>query len=246
MKKQIIGFDRELELDWLDLTAGLAQQGLFLEQIRQELQRQLAGEIPGVEACRKTITLLTRLWVRIPSEHLALQIEALALLSTVLPHERLWLHWGMSMLAYPFFFDVASVMGRLLRLQEEVEATQVQRRTREDWGERTTLERAVSRLLKTFVAWQVTRETSPGSYVYRATPPHQTKNISLSHWFTECLIWGNCQTKGQSEQLIPLSELTQSPAIFPFDLTSHIATLRQSNRFEISRQGLDLEMVALA
>lgn len=242
MNKQIIGFDRELALDWLDLTAGLAQQGLALAQLRAELLRQLTGEIPGAEACRKTVTLLTRLWVRVPPEHQTLQTEALSLLSTVLPHERLWLHWGMSLLAYPFFHEVAGLVGRLSRLQEGFESSQVQRRMREAWGERTTLERAILRLLKTFVAWEV---ITPEAHIYRVTPQRQTENTALALWFVSCLIWSSCQTNGHHQRQIALSELAQAPAAFPFDLIPHLPLLRRSNRFEISHQGLNLEMVAL-
>ncbi|MCP4358776.1 MAG: hypothetical protein GY796_12220, partial [Chloroflexi bacterium] len=153
MNKKTIGFDRELSLPWLDLTAGLAQENLDVQRARQELTARLAAEIPGKEACRKTVTLLTRIWIRVPPEYQALQTEALTLAPNVLPQERPWLHWGMSMLAYPFFHDVALTVGRLLKLQTEISSLQVQRRMREAWGQRTTLERAVSRLLKTLVAW---------------------------------------------------------------------------------------------
>jgi hypothetical protein len=69
MHKGRIGFDRELNLSWLDLTAGLVQEGLDVDQTRQELTTRLANEIPGKEACRKTVTVLTRIWSRVPQEH---------------------------------------------------------------------------------------------------------------------------------------------------------------------------------
>jgi len=36
------------------------------------------------------------------------------------------------------------------------------------------------------------------------------------------------------------------PTNFPFELTAFVGELRRSERFETSRQGLDLEMVAIA
>jgi hypothetical protein len=244
VNKKTIGFDRELNLSWLDFTAGLSRESLDVHCIRQELLTRLADEIPGQKACKNTVTVLTRIWVRVPSEYQALQTEALALVSNVLPEERLWLHWGMSMLAYPFFFDVGATVGRLLKLQTEFNSLQVQRRMREAWGQRTTLERAVSRLLKTFAAWHVIAETAEGSYIYQATALRQTADEKLALWFMECLIWSSRQANRRNDLQLPLLDLVQSPAIFPFELTPHIATLRRSNRFEISRQGLDLEMVA--
>lgn len=244
MKKQIIGFDRELYLAWLDLTAGLAQEKLEAQQIRQKLHHQLADEIPGQAARRNTVALLTRLWVRVPTEHQALQSEALTLLVNILPEERLWLHWGMSMLAYPFFHDIAGTIGRLLKLQGEFESLQVRQRMRESWGQRTTLDRAINRVIQTYLIWDVIRETSE-SRVYQTTLVRRTTNSALTLWFLECIIHSTRQASGQEDRQLPLTELIQSPAIFPFDLTPHIATLRRSDRFEISHQGLDMEMVAL-
>ena len=81
---------------------------------------------------------------------------------------------------------------------------------------------------------------------YRATALRQTTDEKLALWFIECLIWSNRQANGRNDLQLPLLDLIQSPAIFPFELTSHIITLRRSTRFEISRQGLDLEMVTPA
>ena len=236
MDNQRIGFDRELDLNWLDLTAGLVLEGLDIQPIRQELLERLADEIRGEKARKNTITVLTRVWVRVPEEHQALHSEALALLPQISSEDRLWLHWGMSLLAYPFFHDVAITVGRLLNLQGEFESTQVLRRMRESWGHRTTLERAVQRLLRTFVNWNVTHTMPPANHMYQATPPRQTSDSALALWFLECLLSG---------RQLPLPELIQSPAAFPFDMTDHIVTVRRSERFEVSRQGLDLEMVAL-
>lgn len=244
MDKQTIGFDRELRLPWLDLTAGLAQAGSDLASIRTKLMSQLAAEIPSAEACRKTVTLLTRLWVRVPTEHQALQTEALALLPLILPEERLWLHWGMSLLAYPFFHDVAGTMGQLLRLQAEFEPVQVRQRMRERWGQRTTLDRAISRTIQTFTDWEVILPAESEGRIYQAIPFRQTANSTLALWFTACAIQGIGQATAHYDQHLPLPQLIQSPAIFPFDLTPHLASLRRSERFQISHQGLNLEMIA--
>jgi hypothetical protein len=256
MNNRTIGFDRELSLNWLDLTAGLilSQREAFAEgysenatidgpQIRQVLLGRLAGEIPGEKACRNTITVLTRIWIRVPEAHRALQDEALALLPRVLPEERLWLHWGMCLLAYPFFRDVAAIIGRLLALQGRFDSAQVLRRMRESWGQRTTLDRAVPRALQTLVAWGVNRELPAVRHVYEATPPRSTTNTALALWFMECVLRSILGANLHNDGQLPLAELIQSPTAFPFELAAHRVALRRSNRFEVSRQGLDLEMV---
>ena len=68
MNNRRIGFDREVNLNRLDLTAGLVLEGLELQRIRQELLERLTDEIPGEKARKNTITVLTRIWVRVPQE----------------------------------------------------------------------------------------------------------------------------------------------------------------------------------
>ncbi len=67
--------------------------------------------------------------------------------------------------------------------------------------------------------------------------------MSGKHNLAGCLIWSSRQANDRSDLGLPLLDLIQSPAIFPFELTSHLVTLQRSTHFEISRQGLDLEMI---
>jgi hypothetical protein len=60
----------------------------------------------------------------------------------------------------------------------------------------------------------------------------------------ECILHSSQDPRANNDRQFPLAELVQSTAAFPFDLTPHLATIRRSDRFEISRQGLNLEMVS--
>ena len=236
---QMIGFDRKVQLDWLDATVGLYQQSLDPSVIGAQLKQRLESEISGAEARRKTATVLLRIWVNVPEKHKSLHDEALHLAGRVQPNERLWLHWGMSLLAYPFFRDVAAVVGQLGRLQGVFSLAQVQRRTIEGWGQRTTLQRAVQRLVRTFFEWGVILEAeAKGSYTL--APACKTDNRDLALWLLDCALRAH-----GSEQVL-LQELGQLPYTFPFDLFPFIGDVRRSERFEVDRQGLDLEMVALS
>jgi len=236
---RIIGFDRKLQLDWLDVTVAQCQSDWDPDRILRNLDLLLETEIIGDKARRNTLTVLMRIWVKVPEEQTEIRNEGLALATDVVPAERLWLHWGMSLLAYPFFRDVAATVGQLGRLQGDFSQAQVQRRMIEGWGQRTTLERAVQRLLRTFVEWQVVLDAGTrGSY--SLAPGHQTKNTNLALWLMGCALRAN------GAEQVPLRELERMPYTFPFELTSFLGDLRQSARFEVSRQGLDLDMVAVA
>jgi hypothetical protein len=234
---RMIGFDRKLELDWLDATVAQCQSDRDPDRVLRNLDLLLETEIIGNKARRNTLTVLMRIWVKVPEEQTEIRNEGLALATQVAPTERLWLHWGMSLLAYPFFRDVAAKVGQLGRLQGDFSQAQVQRRMTEGWGQRTTLERAVQRLVRTFVEWQVVLDAGTrGSY--SLAPVHQTDNRNLALWLMDCALRAN-----EAEQ-VPLRELERLPYNFPFDLTSFAGDLRGSKRFESTRQGLDLEMVA--
>jgi hypothetical protein len=237
MNSKRIGFDRRLKLDWLDRTIGLCQAQLAPGAVAEHLQRQLAGEIKGAEARSKTIVVLSRLWVNVPERDKRLRDEALQLATHLEPGERLWLHWGISLLAYPFFRDVASISGQLGRLQGVVSLSQVERRIVESWGQRTTLHWATQRVVRSLVDWGVLRDSGErGSYTL--VPPIQTKSQALAVWLLECALQAH-----EAEQ-VSLRELGQLSYTFPFDLLPFIGEIRRSERFEITRQGLDLEMVA--
>ena len=234
---KVIGFDRRLQLGWLDATAGLCQATLDPDVVSERLWQRLELEIAGTEARRKTRTVLLRIWVKVPREHRRLRGEALQLAAQIGSEESLWLHWGMSLLAYPFFRDVAATVGQLSRLQGTFSQAQVQRRMIENWGQRTTLRRAVQRLLRTFVDWGALRDTDVRGR-YDVAPRRQTENRTLALWLLDCALHAN-----DAEQ-VPLRELGQLSYTFPFDVLPFVNDVRLSERFEVARQGLDLEMVA--
>ncbi len=66
----------------------------------------------------------------------------MTLLPQISGQERIWLHWGMAGLAYPFFRDLAAVIGRILTLQDDFTNSQVQTRLKTEWGDRATSKEA--------------------------------------------------------------------------------------------------------
>jgi hypothetical protein len=237
--KQIIGFDRRLQLDWMDATVSLCRDDLQTGTVGEHLQQRLDQAVTGDVARRKTITVLMRIWAKVPAKDVSLRDEGLELAAQVEASDRLWLHWGMSLLAYPFFRDVAAIAGKLGRLQGTFSQAQVRRRMVENWGQRTTLQRAIQRLVRTFVDWGVLKDADArGTYVI--APSVRTENQALALWFLDCALHAN------GTDQVPLRDLAQLSYTFPFDLTPFVPDVRRSDRFEVTRQGLDLEMVAPA
>jgi hypothetical protein len=170
-----------LALAWLDATADWVARGLSIGEVRSRLDLFLEGEIEGKEALKKTKTVLLRIWILVPDDLRALRDEGLALLPQLSNSGRLALHWGMSLAAYPLLWDTATVVGRLLDLQEEVTAAQIRRRLTENYGECSILLRVVSRVTGSFVVWGVLRETGREG-VLVAGPAYPIEDERLAAW----------------------------------------------------------------
>lgn len=241
-ERRVLGFDRKLELAWLDAAASTVAVGAKPNEAREQLWRLLDGVLAGEKsngARGKTTTVLLRVWVNVPEPAKALRARAVALLQHVAPEVRLGLHWAMLLAAYPFFVDLASGAGRLLALQRKVAASQLTRRIVEAWGDRSTLPRAVQRLLRSMIQWGVLNDTATrGVYEARA------KKIVLPDEVAELLL--EALLLNAAGTAVPFEQLVGHPALFPFELRLTAHQLRRASQFRVHRQGLDSDVVELA
>src|SRR5690554_1350149 len=234
-----VGFSQRVPLDWFERTANLVLAGNDRKTIESVLQGFLEDKRSvGGRSTRgnreKTITILLRTWLSVPDELLELRDEGLELLRSYPPSDHLLIHWGMVGAVYPFWMMVATHVGRLLRLQGSAAASQVQRRMREQYGERETVSVAAKRVLRSFVDWGVLLDTElSGVYSRGVTIPVQ--DPQLVAWIVEAVLHA-CTNAS-----IPLRDLLSSPGLFPFRIESvsaeNIRTVTQ--RLDILRQGLD-------
>ncbi len=138
-----VGFRQRIQLDWLERTAQFYNAGQTRDEIKESLQALLQDRLSIDSDARWgnraiTISILLKVWVVVPHGLESLRDEGLELLKRSPSKEHLVVHWGMVMAVYPFFQALAETVGRLLRLQGTVAASQVQRRMREQFGERST------------------------------------------------------------------------------------------------------------
>ena len=240
--KKPIGFDRKIQLGWLDATAGWAAEGLSLREIRNRLDEFLAGKVAGSgshSAKGKTKTVLLHIWVLAPDSLVPLREGALALYRRLPASARLPIHWGMCLATYPFFREVATTTGRLLNVQGNVVRSHIMRRMVESWGQRGTLPRAVARAMRCLVDWGVLQETGERG-IFAATPKARTgHHKGLDTWLVEALL-----TNGDND-VANLRQLMASPALFPFALGLSLREMRSNPRLEVTRQGLDQDIVRL-
>ncbi|MBN1461888.1 MAG: hypothetical protein JXA57_20345 [Armatimonadetes bacterium] len=240
-----IGIDRLIRLEWLEKAANLVLAGNDRDQSKTILQEQLKGSFRSKNArvrgsIDKTITILLRVWLSVPRAVEHLRIAGLDLhRETPAPH-RIALHWGMIMAVYPFWAAVARHVGRHLRLQGTVTAAHVQRRVREEYGERETVSRRVRYVLRSFLNWGVLVEAETQG-VYQAAKPIPIEDPRLLAWLLEASLHAHADGSALAEDLF------NSGSLFPFQLTpiSTQELISTSPRLECLHRGIDADVIGL-
>lgn len=235
--RKVIGLDRKIKREWLDGVLDRLATGSTASEARAFLHEILLSTHPGLAARQKTVGILLRTWLLPKPEHTEIRDDVLALVPSLCPRDRLWLHWGMTLLAYPFFRDTAASVGRLVKLQGHFTLAQLNRRLVESWGDRSTVLRASQRIVRSMVDWDVLAESGRGRFVI--ADPLTTKSKELQLWLLRA-----AHGSERSEEL-DARQLLQLPAIFPFRVTVGLGDLRRSQVFSIHRQGLDQDMIGL-
>jgi hypothetical protein len=240
-----IGFSQRVHLAWLEHTAALILAGNERSAVNDALQELLKDKVSvGGKSERgnreKIVTILLKTWLTVPSELEPFRAEGLELLKSVPLQDHLAIHWGMVMAVYPFWSGVAAQVGRLLRLQGSATAAQIQRRVREQYGERETVSRAARRVLRSYLDWGVLRESGTAG-IYTAGTTLAVDDSRQIVWLAEAFLHarGNCST--------PLNELIGSPSFFPLLIKPMYAgsLAAASSRLKIIRHGLDDDLVML-
>jgi len=240
-----IGLDRLVRLKWLERTAYLVLAGNEPSAVKAALQEELRGSFrsantKGRGSLDKTITILMKIWVRPPHELHSLQGDGLKLLSSLPREDHIAVHWGMAMAVYPFWGVVAAHVGRLLRLQGTAAASQVQRRLREQYGERETVSRRVRYVLRSFVDWGVLKET-PKKGVYTQGISRAIDHPQLIAWLAEAFL--HAHPNGSAA----LRTVLDSMSFFPFRFSpiSAAQLVAVSGRLDVLRHGFDQELIML-
>lgn len=243
-RHDMIGYNRFVRLSWLEHTAELVAAGLKQDEIAEALETMLKDQLSvGSDAERssrsKTITLLLKTWVRVDPKLSSFRDRGIALFQATPRDQHLILHWGMSVATYPFLGAVAEIAGRLLRLQGQVAASQVQRRIREAHGERETVARSARYVLRSLIEWKVLSE-SAAKGIYIQNTKIDISDMRIASWIIEAVIRCGPST------IVPLRAVMASPVLFPFVLPAlRSDVLSANNSIDVIRHGADEDLVAV-
>lgn len=233
-KVPLIGFDRYVDIDWCRSALNAAATQSSIEVVRE----QVASMLPGIESQRKTLDVLKRLSTK-PFEHLADFISRGIVIYKRLGQEAvLPLVWGSSIASYPFFGKTSETAGRLLALQGDCSIKDLQRRMAEQYGDRSGIERAVSRVLQSQESWQaLTRdETAKRVLKLQATV---IDDDALTAWLIEAAL-------RYTSKPVSILSLQSLPVLFPFTLTRPLVYVMSNNSSLVLRsEGPSNQFVAL-
>jgi hypothetical protein len=237
-RRAAIGFDRRIDLEWLDAAAAQAATGASGTELRAYLGNLLDDLVSGDIARRKTVTVLNHIWGDVPPAAGGLRKRVLSRLADATAEERLALHWAMMLATYPVFTDVAASAGRLLTLQGSFSLAQLTRRLVGSWGERSTLTRAAQRIMRSMIQWGVLRDTDTRG-IYEAVPGARGIGQGMGALLVEALL---IDAEASS---VPFNQLVRHPALFPFEVALNSGDLRSAAQFQVHRQGLDSDFIEL-
>jgi hypothetical protein len=233
-----IGFRRNIYRSWLDAAAALRSETDDLTKLRTSLEPIVKEDISSTPNRRMAIDILINIWGKSADLALDLHREALAFFQAVSAVEdRLWLHYGMTLLSYPFFRETAAIIGQVGRHEDAITPAMVKQRMIAERGELGSLEKAVERVMFSLRNWGL---LTPSDQRYAYTPQVQvlsTSQVDLEIWLLACAL------RAHPADELPFADLLCMPELFPFAFTVKLDDLRQHSGFAVQRQGDGWDMV---
>lgn len=233
-----IGFNRSVFLPWLDATAAFCAETDDLDEIRARLEPVVAQHLQGEEARRKTIDVLINIWFKSAEIAPDLRDQAVDWFhSSPVVEDRLWLHYGLSLLYYPFFRECTAIIGQVGRIEGAITTRVVKQRLVAGRGHLGSLARSAERVVASLRNWDVLAETDE-RYAYapqrRAFPASSTE---LEAWLLACAL------RAHPAQELPFADLLHLPELFPFRFALTVDLLRADPRFHVQRGGAGWDIV---
>jgi len=229
-----IGFDRFIRKEWataaLKVRAGQSSLDDFITLLDS------AGL--GVEAKKKTRTVLNRLWLEPRPDLVEFAERGCELFRTYDEKAIPVLHWGMAISSYPFFGKLAELVGRLSSLQGDCSTSEVCRRVNEIYGESEGIRRVANRVIQTQADWGVLQRIDNGKRLVKQAPT-VFQNEALIVWIVEAAV----RHRGD---VVSLKSLSSLPVLFPYELNCPLAyVVSNSEYLELRSDGSQSEFVAI-
>jgi len=233
--KKAVGFDQKILLNYLNYTANEANDTKKIEMYKK-LEQYLIKDIKGNKSRKNAITILMKIWYSNNETNKCIQKRAFRLLPGLDLKERIVLHWGMTLMAYPFFKEIASEIGRLSSRQHDFSSSQIYRKIKELYGDRRRVEVSCNAVFTSLKNWRVITQIKQG--VYSLTDKIMIPNNNLMNWLVEAAIISSKREYIQIDEVLTLTYL------FPFSFNINTGLLDNSI-FEITNQDINKTIIRI-
>ncbi|OON96455.1 MAG: hypothetical protein ATN32_06390 [Candidatus Epulonipiscium fishelsonii] len=227
---KMIGMSRNINIQWLNKTVELINEGYSASDIKELLNEYLSFEIKSPTNLRKTREILLKIWVYEDEINLMIREEAIKLFNQY-PEYRVCIHCSMISVAYPVFGDMCKLIGKMSEFQDEITLAQIKQKLFDEWGERTTLYHSIDKLVATLKSFNVLTCDKPGKYrINKTTIANDQINLLLV--YTAILL--------DESSYYSFTELNNLMYLFPFDYRLKKELFVMDNRFVINNFGGEL------
>lgn len=222
-----IGILVPLKYDWMEKTVELLQDGLEPSEIKQKLREYLSYEMESPDNIRKTCTELMNTWVTVKEDIQPIRNYALSIYAEENCTHAL-LHWCLLLLRYPVFSDMAGMIGKVLLFQDSFTAGWINKRIKEQWGDRNTFKKSIGVILRTMCELGALESIDTG--VYGAKQRNIQSNNDLQMLMKTLL---NPRMNAYYE----VQDLSRVPQMFPFSYDIDYEWINAQTNFGFSSIG---------
>lgn len=212
-----IAFNRRLRASWLGEGLRLLADGTEGANWIERMEDLVKESNSGKDSITKSMRYLRHVWFEQGNAE-ALRSEAIEIYCSE-PSEKssIILSWGMAIATYPFLNDVASTIGRMLRVQPELKLEQLLRKLTETYGEKETVRRSGRYALGLITDLGfIERTKKPGCYrLGKSLKPNTAK---LSAWMVRAWFAAN-----SGSAVIDRVVMAGSPSLAFFDSATLIS-----------------------
>lgn len=226
-----VGFDQKILLHHLDYTAKQSRK-YSKKDMYALLDGYLRQDIAAPKSRKNTITILMKIWYNVPEGVKGIREKILDEFNEFTKDERLFAHWNMTMLAYPFFKDVVLKFGRLFQLQNSVNRSTIVKRMKNSYGERVKVEVASSAVITTLKAWGIIVPSERSSY-------HQNEKVPVFNLLLQELLLHTMLHVYETDTLY-MDTIVNHPLLFPFEVDLQTYELMErTDEFTFHYQGME-------
>jgi hypothetical protein len=234
-----IAFNRRLSAAWLREGLRLRAEGIDGDEWVEAMRSVISAEISGRDSIQKSLRYLRHALVE-QGELEPLRAEAIHLFqASGDPEKDRVLSWGLASACYPFLQEVATTIGRMLRVQPELKLEQLLRKLTESFGEKETVRRSGRYSLGLIQDLGFVHRTKKAG-CYSASQPVKVTDPDLASWLIKAWFFAAGTTSPMDR-----IALSNHPSLSFFDAPELVATALKQGVLVVDRLSLSQDMVRL-